>query len=205
MRTEGIAAWEATAWCCVIVKRKFEEEDHINSLVNMFESSGKPMNARTVFDLISERNVITWTFVISDYTWCVLGGVAILFPWSWSDKGIDALWIHWATYWLFSTKSKSLPRYSPRESLEHICGLLSTSRTSTMGACSRQKCKQLEAWAIEEHLVLAESMWPCYCRTTTFWRQHISVSWVCKQQSPTQPCLCSCREAWCSWIADDSS
>lgn len=68
MRTEGIAAWEATAWCCVIVKRKFEEEDHINSLVNMFESSGKPMNARTVFDLISERNMITWTFVISDYS-----------------------------------------------------------------------------------------------------------------------------------------
>ncbi|KAJ8459188.1 hypothetical protein OPV22_032114 [Ensete ventricosum] len=47
-----------------------------------------------------------------------------------------------------------------------MCGLLSTSRTSTMGACSRQKCKQLEAWAIEEHLDLVESMWHCYCRTT---------------------------------------
>lgn len=64
---------------CAIAKGMYKEDVHVGtSLINMYSRCGKVSDARIVFNMMLNRNTVTWTSMISGYANCGLGEEAIL-------------------------------------------------------------------------------------------------------------------------------
>ncbi|XP_074589695.1 pentatricopeptide repeat-containing protein At4g18520, chloroplastic-like [Curcuma longa] len=64
---------------CAIAKGMYKNDVHVGtSLINMYSWCGEVSDARIVFNLMPNRNTVTWTSMISGYANCGLGEEAIL-------------------------------------------------------------------------------------------------------------------------------